>query len=50
MNWSDAFLLQAGIPLKTKKNPGGIHTEQEVYQFIAVAFMCVGKSSFLCSG
>lgn len=47
--WTDAFRLQAGIPLKSKQNPKGIHTEQEVYQFMAVLFTCVGKSSIRCS-
>ncbi|KAG8842829.1 hypothetical protein FRB96_004714 [Tulasnella sp. 330] len=28
----------AGIPLKTKSNPHGPHTEQEVYQFMEVVF------------
>ncbi|KAG8952208.1 hypothetical protein FRC04_004915 [Tulasnella sp. 424] len=28
----------AGIPLKTKETPLGVHTEQEVYQFMALCF------------
>ncbi|KAG8908060.1 hypothetical protein FRC01_007508 [Tulasnella sp. 417] len=28
----------AGIPLKTKETPQGVHTEQEVYQFMALCF------------
>ncbi|KAG8925416.1 hypothetical protein FRC02_009696 [Tulasnella sp. 418] len=28
----------AGIPLKTLETPGGLHTEQEIYQYLAVVF------------
>ncbi|KAG8894697.1 hypothetical protein FRB99_001047 [Tulasnella sp. 403] len=28
----------AGIPLKTPQTPDGVHTEQEVYQYLAVVF------------
>jgi linoleate 10R-lipoxygenase len=30
--------VQAGIPLKTAKQPHGVHTEQEVYLYTMVVF------------
>lgn len=47
---TDAFRFQAGFPLKSKQNPHGIHTEQEIYQFMAVIFACVSGSSIGYSG
>lgn len=30
-----------GLPLKTKENPKGLYTEQELYSVLALLFMCV---------
>ncbi|GJJ14559.1 hypothetical protein Clacol_008824 [Clathrus columnatus] len=39
VHWACDYLM--GIPLKTKDNPHGILTEQEVYDALALLFTCV---------
>ncbi|KAI0081382.1 heme peroxidase [Panus rudis PR-1116 ss-1] len=39
VHWVADYL--AGIPLKTKANPKGLFTEQEVYDMLALMFTCV---------
>lgn len=42
---STLTFVQAGLPLKTRDNPHGAHTETEVYQMCAVMFECVTDPS-----